>query len=122
MDLPLQAEASESHDSAFATAQKCALQQVSLKGLGAFVDALQQASFKEDGQKALKQFHQWIQDGAGGAEGWILEEENHEGWRVSVEEGEGKQGWLLLRASLHDPLLVLNVESDIPSGGSSLTD
>ena len=35
---------------------------------------------------------------------------------MSVDEGEGKQGWLLLRASLHDPLLVLNVESDKPEG------
>ena len=77
---------------------------------------VQQQSFKEDGQKALEAFHQWIQDGAAGAKGWVLEEENHEGWRVSVDEGEGKQGWLLLRASLHDPLLVLNVESDIPKG------
>lgn len=77
---------------------------------------LQQQSFKEDGKNALEAFHQWIQDGAGGADGWVLEEENHEGWRVSVDEGEGKQGWLLLRASLHDPLLVLNVESDIPKG------
>ena len=77
---------------------------------------LQQQSFKEDGQQALQAFHQWIQGGAAGASGWTLEEENHEGWRVSVEEGDGKQGWLLLRASLHDPLLVLNVESDIPKG------
>lgn len=33
-----------------------------------------------------------------------------------MDEGDGKQGWLLLRASLHDPLLVLNAESDIPEG------
>ena len=77
---------------------------------------MQQQSFKEDGQKALEKFHQWIEDGAGGADGWVLEEENHEGWRVQVDEGDGQQGWVLLRASLHDPLLVLNVESDIPNG------
>lgn len=77
---------------------------------------MQQKSFKEDGQRALKEFHNWIQAGAGGSKGWALEEENHEGWRVSVDEGDGKLGWLLLRASLHDPLLVLNVESDIPKG------
>jgi len=66
----------------------------------------------------LEQFHSWIQSGAGGAKGWVLEEENHEGWRVSIEEGEGKKGWVLLRASLHDPLLVLNVESDVPNGAA----
>ena len=59
-----------------------------------------------------------MQGGAGGAEGWQLEAENHEGWRVAVDEGEGRKGWLLLRASLHDPLLVLNVESDIENGPS----
>jgi len=30
--------------------------------------------------------------------------------------GEGKRGWALLRASLHDPLLVLNIESEVPGG------
>ena len=77
---------------------------------------LQGDSFKEDGQKILADFHDWVQGGASGAEGWNLEKENHEGWRVSIEEGEGKRGWALLRASLHDPLLVLNVESDVRGG------
>ena len=79
---------------------------------------MQQSSFKEDGQVGLEQFHSWVQAGAGGAKGWTLEEENHEGWRVSIEEGQDKRGWVLLRASLHDPLLVLNVESDLPNGAA----
>ena len=29
-----------------------------------------------------------------------------QGWRVVVDEGEGRRGWVLLRQSLHDPLLV----------------
>jgi hypothetical protein len=41
---------------------------------------------------------------------------NYEGWRVAVDEGEGRHGWVLLRQSLHDPLLVLNVESDVQGG------
>ena len=77
---------------------------------------LQGSDFKEDGQKILASFHDWVQNGASGAEGWILEKENHEGWRVSIDEGEGKRGWCLLRASLHDPLLVLNAESDVRGG------
>lgn len=36
--------------------------------------------------------------------------------QVTVDEGDGKMGWLLLRASLHDPLLVLNVESELEGG------
>lgn len=33
-----------------------------------------------------------------------------------MDEGNGKWGWLLLRQSLHDPLLVLNIESDMAGG------
>jgi hypothetical protein len=33
-----------------------------------------------------------------------------------VIAGEGRKGWALLRSSLHDPLLVLNIESEIPDG------
>ncbi|BDA46832.1 Phosphomannomutase/phosphoglucomutase [Coccomyxa sp. Obi] len=76
--------------------------------------------FQEDGKAILAKFHAWIEAGAGGAEGWVLEEENHEGWRVSVDEGEGRRGWALLRASLHDPLLVLNVESDVRGGSCEI--
>lgn len=48
---------------------------------------------------------------------WTLEEFNHEGWRVSIDEGLGdRKGWLLMRQSLHDPLLVLNVESEVKGG------
>ncbi|CAK0785494.1 hypothetical protein CVIRNUC_008703 [Coccomyxa viridis] len=81
---------------------------------------LKGSDFKEDGQKILASFHDWVQNGASGAEGWILEKENHEGWRVSIDEGEGKRGWCLLRASLHDPLLVLNAESDVRGGSCEI--
>jgi hypothetical protein len=57
-----------------------------------------------------------LQAGAGGQGSWVLEPVNYEGWRVSVDEGEGRRGWLLLRQSLHEPLLVLNLESDRPGG------
>jgi hypothetical protein len=45
-----------------------------------------------------------------------MEAVNYEGWRVTVDQGDGRRGWLLLRQSLHDPLLVLNVESDQEGG------
>lgn len=35
---------------------------------------------------------------------------------MTVDEGAGRFGWLLLRASLHDPLLVLNVETELDDG------
>ena len=68
----------------------------------------------------LEAFHAWVEAGANGAPGWALEAENWEGWRVNVDEGAGRRGWVLLRASLHDPLLVLNVESDVPGGAPLL--
>ena len=41
---------------------------------------------------------------------------NHEGLRVRVDEGDGRFGWFLLRQSLHDPVCVLNVESEVEGG------
>jgi len=37
-----------------------------------------------------------------------------------VDEGDGRWGWLLLRQSLHDPLLVLNIESDVAGGAAQI--
>ena len=47
----------------------------------------------------------------GGQEGWALTPENHEGVHVTTENG-----WILLRKSLHDPQMPINIESD-ESGG-----
>jgi hypothetical protein len=57
-----------------------------------------------------------MQSGSGGQSNWSMEAVNYEGWRVTVDQGDGRRGWLLLRQSLHDPLLVLNVESDQEGG------
>ena len=35
---------------------------------------------------------------------------------VAAATGEGRRGWALLRASLHDPLLVINIESEVEGG------
>ena len=72
--------------------------------------------FKSEGDRILSSFKEWVEAGADCAEGWALEPVNYEGYRISVDEGRGRKGWLLLRTSLHDPLLVLNVESDITGG------
>lgn len=44
---------------------------------------------------------------------FILEKPNYEGVRAHLKEEEG---WFLLRMSLHDPIMPLNVESDIKGG------
>jgi phosphomannomutase len=50
--------------------------------------------------------------------GWTLAPDNFEGVRVNLDKAHG-DGWFLLRLSLHDPLMPLNVESD--SKGGALT-
>ncbi|MEZ4627861.1 MAG: hypothetical protein R2912_07180 [Eubacteriales bacterium] len=47
--------------------------------------------------------------------GWDVAKENYEGLRCSFGAGEG-DGWFLLRMSLHDPLMPLNIESNSAGG------
>ena len=49
------------------------------------------------------------------AEGWILADDNREGVRVSFGKNDGN-GWFLLRLSVHDPIMPLNIESDSAGG------
>jgi phosphomannomutase len=46
---------------------------------------------------------------------WNIAPDNREGIRVSFPKGEG-EGWFLLRLSVHDPILPINLESDVPGG------
>jgi len=43
-------------------------------------------------------------------EGWSLEEPNYEGVRVNMDEDHG-DGFILMRLSLHEPVLPINIES-----------
>lgn len=45
--------------------------------------------------------------------------DNHEGIRVSFDKENG-DGWFLLRLSLHEPLLPINIESDSAGGGRKI--
>ena len=47
--------------------------------------------------------------------GWTLEEPNYEGIRILCSNPM-ENGWFLLRLSLHDPLMPLNIESDVEGG------
>ena len=48
-------------------------------------------------------------------DGWTIAPNNHEGMRVNLDADHGN-GWFLLRMSLHDPLMPLNIESDEVGG------
>jgi phosphomannomutase len=77
---------------------------------------LDQSDFQAYGKRVVEAFAEF----AAGVDGWTVEEVNHEGFRVNVDEGDGKSGWLLLRQSLHDPLLPLNIESEVDGGISRI--
>merc|ERR1712159_979382 len=67
--------------------------------------------FKKVGSDVIERFKQAIENGYF-EPNFVCAKENFEGIRA---ESEGK-GWFLLRSSLHDPVMVLNIESDEKGG------
>jgi phosphomannomutase len=65
--------------------------------------------FKSYGQKVLDDFTAYVQ----GQAGWSIVTPNFEGVRVNCEDEEG---WVLIRLSLHDPVMAINSESDKAGG------
>lgn len=52
---------------------------------------------------------------------WCVADDNREGVRVSFDRDNG-DGWFLLRLSVHDPIMPLNVESDSEGGVKIICD
>lgn len=71
--------------------------------------------FKAYGTKVISDLREY----AATQKGWIVEPKNYEGIRISVGKAEG-DGWLLLRLSLHDPLMPLNIESNTKGGADQI--
>jgi len=67
--------------------------------------------FKDYGADVLEKLKEYTRE----KEGWSLAPNNYEGVRVNLDEEHGN-GWFLLRMSLHDPLMPLNIESDMAGG------
>ena len=67
--------------------------------------------FKEYGQGVISDLTAYAQKQTG----WELAPDNFEGVRVNLNAEHGN-GWFLLRLSLHDPLLPLNIESNSNGG------
>ena len=67
--------------------------------------------FKACGMKVIEALTEYAEK----TEGWIVADDNREGIRVSFGENDG-DGWFLLRLSVHDPILPLNIESDSEGG------
>jgi len=67
--------------------------------------------FKNYGQNVIDELTAY----AASRPGWSLAPSNYEGVRVNLDADHGN-GWFLLRLSLHDPLLPLNIESNSVGG------
>lgn len=68
-------------------------------------------NFKDCGQTVIAALEAY----ANSQTGWHISPDNHEGIRVSFDKERG-DGWFLLRLSVHDPIMPLNVESDSVGG------
>nr|WP_202803718.1 phosphomannomutase/phosphoglucomutase [Spirulina subsalsa] len=71
--------------------------------------------FKEYGKQVIEVLERW----AGEQENWGIVLPNYEGVRVNCH-GEKERGWFLLRLSLHDPVIPLNIESNVKGGVSKI--
>ncbi len=67
--------------------------------------------FKDYGHQIIDQ----LQEFAATQAGWQIVPNNYEGVRISCHSPE-EDGWFLLRLSLHDPVIPLNVESNVSGG------
>jgi len=71
--------------------------------------------FKPYGQQVIDELTAYAAKQAG----WSLAPSNFEGVRVNLDDAHGN-GWFLLRLSLHDPLLPLNIESNSVGGAKKI--
>ena len=69
--------------------------------------------FKTTGDRVINQ----IMNHAKANPDWHIAPDSREGIRISFDlNGKKDAGWFLLRLSVHDPVMPLNVESDLPGG------
>ncbi len=77
---------------------------------------IKQDNFKEYGAKIIEELNNYAET----MDGWDIASDNYEGIRISFNKTNG-DGWLLLRLSLHDPLMPLNIESNSQGGVKVIT-
>lgn len=72
--------------------------------------------FPAQGGRIIKDIQEFVLKN----EGWSVAPKSFEGLRVSCG-AENQKGWFLIRLSLHDPVLPLNVESEVGGGVKEIT-
>lgn len=71
--------------------------------------------FKAYGQGVLDELVAYFTD----KDGWKVADDNRDGIRISADKNHG-DGWLLLRLSVHDPVMPFNAESNINGGNKKI--
>ena len=72
---------------------------------------IKEKDFREYGEKVIADLEKYAE----AQEGWKIADDNREGIRVYFDKDNG-DGWFLLRLSVHDPIMPLNIESDTKGG------
>ena len=72
---------------------------------------IEEQDFKACGNRILKNLEEYAQS----QPGWNVADDSREGVRVSFTKDDG-DGWFMLRLSVHDPIMPMNVESDSKGG------
>lgn len=67
--------------------------------------------FRSEGEKIISLFEEAVKLNGN----WSAANDNYEGIRINADKNSGN-GWFLLRLSVHDPIIVLNAESDENGG------
>jgi len=68
-------------------------------------------NFKEYGNQIIKELELFAQNESD----WEIVPNNYEGVRINCQS-EQEKGWFLLRLSLHDPVIPINIESEVVGG------
>ena len=73
--------------------------------------------FKAQGDRTIEQLQEFVST----QPEWKIVPNNYEGLRISCTSAS-ESGWFLLRLSLHDPVMALNVESNVKGGVDRIVD
>lgn len=75
------------------------------------------SDFKSYGLRVIDELKAYAEN----QDGWRVADDNYEGVRIYFDSDDCK-GWLLLRLSVHDPIMPLNIESDVIGGNKKIAE
>ena len=74
-----------------------------------------ESDFRACGERIINELLEYSEK----QDGWNIAPDNKEGVRVSFDKNNG-DGWFLLRLSVHDPIMPLNIESNSIGGVNTI--